>query len=335
MRRSIIFRAALASCAVLLLDATVLPQKRSPVSPVPDQFVIARHTFVDFGPPLDFYELFIAYSEAAGTSVERISVTPPVDVCFAPAKTEVASATLSETPAELLGSTNPCTIPEKELRRELKRCKNCSVFSGAQVVMQVQCSSNVRLIRSNILDKDMFDKAPNTPEHSSWTMRLLQRLDSAVGPSVFEKQRIFTIPESDNAFTTAPDSAALRDLAAGQYDGLFLGARDKPSELYRASQIPPPTPTIRLISSVPFQPEYFVEPIYPPLARVAHVQGTVSFRLTIDDSGSTTDVTFESGPPLLRGAATEAVKKWRFPPNSAGQQIEATMEFDLNCPKTK
>jgi hypothetical protein len=44
---------------------------------------------------------------------------------------------------------------------------------------------------------------------------------------------------------------------------------------------------------------------------------------------------FESGPPLLRGAATEAVKKWRFPRNSAGQQVEAMMEFDLNCPKTK
>ena len=133
---------------------------------VPNRFVIARHTFVDFGPPLDFYELFIARSAATGTSIERISVTPPADVCFAPAKTEVASAALSEPPAELLGSTNPCTIPEKELQRELKRCKNCLVFSGAKVVMQVQCGTQARLIRSDILDRDMFDaSSQNAPVH--------------------------------------------------------------------------------------------------------------------------------------------------------------------------
>jgi hypothetical protein len=330
----IIVRAVLASCAILLLGATVLPQKHSPVLPVPDQFVIARHTFVDFGPPLDFYELVIARSAATGTSIERISVTPPADVCFAPAKTEVASAALSETPAELLGSTNPCTIPEKELRRELKRCENCLVFSGAKVVMQVQCGTQAQLIRSDILDRDMFDATPKTPQYTSWTMRLLQKLDSAVGPSVFEKQRILPIPENNESPTSHSNSATLRDLAAGKYDELFQGAPDKPSDLYRASQIPAPVPKIELIRSIPLQPDAPVEPTYPPLARAAHIEGTVSFRLVIDSEGGATDLTFESGNPLLRGVVTDAVKKWRFPNNSAGQQIEATIEFSLNCPRT-
>jgi hypothetical protein len=205
MRCSVIPRAVLISGCVLFSYVPVLPQA---ALPIPNQFAIARHTFVDFGPPLDFYELFIAHRVESGTSIERISVTPSADVCFAPAKTEVASATVNETPTQLLGSTNPCTIPEKELRRELKRCKNCLVFSGAHVVMQVQCGTHTRLIRSDILDKDMFDKARNTPEHTSWTMKLLQRLDSAVGLSVFEKQRIFTMPETDTPFTSRSDSAA-------------------------------------------------------------------------------------------------------------------------------
>jgi hypothetical protein len=335
MASRIILRAVLTSCAVLLLDATLLPQKHSPVLPVPpNEFVIARHTFVDFGPPLDFYELFIAHSAAKGTSIERISVTPPADVCFAPAKTEVASAALSETPAELLGSTNPCTIPENELRRELKRCKNCSVFSGAKVVMQVQCGTQTRLVRSDILDRDMFDANPKTPEHTSWTMGLLQKLDSAVGPSVFEKQRILPMPKNNEPPASHSDSATLRDLAAGKYDALFQGAPDKPSDLYRASQIPPPIPKIQLIRSIPLQPDVSVEPTYPPLARAAHIEGTVSFRLAVDGEGGPTDLTFESGNPLLRGVVTEAVEKWRFPINSAGQQVEATIEFNLNCPKT-
>jgi protein TonB len=166
-------------------------------------------------------------------------------------------------------------------------------------------------------------------------MNLLQKLDSAVGPPAFETQRIFTIPETKTPLSDNSGSAALRDLAAGRYDGLFQDAPDKPSELYRASQIPPPIPTIRLISSVPVQPKDFTEPTYPPLARMAHVEGTLSFRLTVDSNGGPGDPIFESGSPLLRGAATEAVKKWRFPSDSAGEEVEARMEFNLNCPKPK
>src|SRR5207302_2190093 len=89
------------------------------------------------------------------------------------------------------------------------------------------------------------------------------------------------------------DSGILRDLAAGEYDALFQGARDKPSDLFRASQIPPPAPKIQLIRSVPLQPEVSVEPTYPPLARVAHIEGTLSFKLEIDSTGGATNLTFE------------------------------------------
>jgi hypothetical protein len=294
--------------------------------------VIGRHTFFDFGPPTDFYELFIVLPAASGTSIERITLTPPADICIAPAKVEAVSASLSETPEELLGSTNPSTIPEKELRRELKRCKNCLVFSGAEVVMQVQCGTQTRLIRSDILDRDMFDATTKTPKHTSWTMGLLQRMDSAIGPGVIDKQRIFPIPEADEPPAIAPDSGILRELSAGKYDALFRGAPDKPSDLYHASQVPPPLPKVLLVSSVPLQPEVFVQPVYPPLARMARIEGTLSFKFAIDTDGSATNLTFESGHPLLRGVVTEAVNRWRFPKDSAGQQIGATIEFILNCP---
>jgi hypothetical protein len=42
---------------------------------------------------------------------------------------------------------------KKPLRRELKRCKKCLVFSGADVVLQVQCGTETCLIRTDILDK--------------------------------------------------------------------------------------------------------------------------------------------------------------------------------------
>src|SRR6266581_5911104 len=197
-------------CSALLLCANALPQLKSVSLPLPNQFVIGRHTFFDFGPPTDFYELFFIDSTAGGASIQKVTLTPPGDVCIAPAKVEVELASSSEAPADLLGTTNPCRIPDNDLRRELKRCKNCVVFSGADVVMQVHCGTQTRLIRSEILDRDMFDPATKTPEHTSWTMGLLKKLDSAVGPGVIEKQRIFPIPEADEPPANSLDSPTLR-----------------------------------------------------------------------------------------------------------------------------
>jgi hypothetical protein len=332
MRRSVIVCAVLTFCSVLFLCTPALPQKHSVTLPSPNQFVVGRHTFFDFGPPNDFYELFIVRPVAGGTSVERITLTPPGNICVAPAKLETASALLNGTPSELLGSTNPCTIPEKELRRELKRCKNCLVFSGVKVVMQVQCGTQTRLIRSDILDRDMFDPTTKTPDHTSWTIELLRRMDSAVGPGVIDTQRIFQFPEADKQTPRAADSGILPDLGAGKYDVLFQGAPDKPSDLFNASQIPQPLSKVQLVSSVPLQPEVFVQPLYPPLARMARIEGALSFKFVIDSGGDTTNLTFKSGHPLLRGSVTEAVKRWRFPKDSAGQEIDATIEFVLNCP---
>ena len=224
---------------VLTLCGHALPKDRRPGPALPGQFEIGRHTFIDVGPPNDFYELFLVRPAAAGTSIERITLTPAADACLQPAKLEVASASLNESVATLLGKTNPCTIREKELRRELKRCKKCLVFSGANVQMRVQCGAKTHIIRSDILDKDMFDPAPNTPEHTSWTMQLLARLDNAVGPGVMERP-IFPISEKEEPSATNSNSEALADVSSGKFDMLFQGAPDKPSELYHAAQIRPP-----------------------------------------------------------------------------------------------
>jgi TonB family protein len=117
-----------------------------------------------------------------------------------------------------------------------------------------------------------------------------------------------------------------------RYDALFQRAPEKLSDLFRASQIPPIPPKVQLVSSVPVQPEVFVAPVYPPLARMARIEGTLVVKFAVDNDGEATDLTFESGHPLLRGAVTEAAKHWRFPKDSAGKQIEATIQFILNCP---
>lgn len=191
----------------------------------------------------------------------------------------------------------------------------------------------MRVIRADILDKDMFASAPNTPEHTSWTMQLLARLDQATGPGVMDRP-IFAFPQ-DEKDAKPQESESLRDVGAGKYDSLFQGAPDKPSDLYRAAQIAPPAPTVRLLRSMPFEPEAFVAPGYPPIARLAHINGTVNFTVDVGSDGGATKFTVESGHPMLRGAAEEAVGKWKFPKDATGQTIHAAIEFATNCPTKK
>jgi len=57
-----------------------------------------------------------------------------------------------------------------------------------------------------------------------------------------------------------------------------------------------------------------VQPIYPPLAREAHVQGDVRIDSVIDDHGNVTQMKVVSGMPLLVTAALDAVQQWKYQP---------------------
>jgi TonB-like protein len=52
-------------------------------------------------------------------------------------------------------------------------------------------------------------------------------------------------------------------------------------------------------------------PIYPPIARTAHIQGDVRIKVTTDGS-SVVDAEVESGPPLLQKNALDSVRTWKF-----------------------
>ncbi len=57
-----------------------------------------------------------------------------------------------------------------------------------------------------------------------------------------------------------------------------------------------------------------VEPVYPPLAQLARIEGIVVLRAIISKAGEIENLELVSGPPLLVPAAIGAVKKWRYRP---------------------
>jgi len=57
-----------------------------------------------------------------------------------------------------------------------------------------------------------------------------------------------------------------------------------------------------------------VVPVYPEIARVARVQGTVVLDCTIGVDGRVDDVKVLGGPALLQAAAVDAVRQWLYRP---------------------
>jgi hypothetical protein len=208
---------AIALCVLALVLPKNLANAQVAQAYFPSHLIIARHTFFDFGPPNDFYEIIDVAQSAKGLAVQRALVTPPGIACAQPATVELSSGVLRKTIQELLQSKNPCAIPEKELHRERQRCKNCLVFGGVDLTMQVSCSGSDRQIRTDILDRDLFDPRAGTPKNTSWSLAVLQQLDSALGPGAMDKP-IFPVG-------TNPSLRAGGDLVdqilTGSLDSLF------------------------------------------------------------------------------------------------------------------
>jgi TonB family protein len=322
-------RSAVIALALVNVFAMALSKDRKPSPPVPDRFVIGRDTFFDFGPPFHYVELLLVSPAGDGTTIERVILTAGYK-CTLPPKIEVAKATMRQSVAELFGRTNPCTIPEKDLNRELTRRKHYLVFSGANISMQVQCSGETRIIRSDILDKDMFDPHAGTPEHTSWTMEILAQLDQALGPGVMDKPMI-TLPGDSDETPPPVNPATFQEIGTGEYDALFPGTTDKPSQIYLSTQKTIPGPTVSFVSSSPFQPILAPLPEYPPIARAASEEGTFTFAVDVQPDGRTTNFEVEQGNPLFRAAVEIASHEWVFPKQAAGQRVVATVEFALNC----
>lgn len=57
-----------------------------------------------------------------------------------------------------------------------------------------------------------------------------------------------------------------------------------------------------------------VTPQYPPIAKTAHVSGTVILHAIIAKDGSIQELQYMSGPPLLMKSAMDAVREWRYKP---------------------
>jgi periplasmic protein TonB len=78
-----------------------------------------------------------------------------------------------------------------------------------------------------------------------------------------------------------------------------------------------------------------VDPVYPPLARSARIQGQVVLAAIISKAGTIEHLQVLSGHPMLVNAALEAVSQWRYRPYVLNAEVievetQITVNFKLN-----
>ena len=87
---------------------------------------------------------------------------------------------------------------------------------------------------------------------------------------------------------------------------------------------PPPPAPVRVGGAI--QPPKKVRdqnPVYPPIAQSARVQGVVILEATIGPDGRVQDVRVLRSIPLLDAAAIEAVRQWQYTPTLLEQRAGA------------
>ena len=166
---------------------------------------------------------------------------------------------------------------------------------------------------------------------------------STTRPKLTYTQGKLTAPTSIPKTVSVDNAAGAPDLggvvggvpggvAGGQLGGVFGGTGT-------SVPIPPPQPAakriVRVGSSLKAPRQiYSIQPDYPPLARQAHVWGTVVVNAVIDEHGNVVQARALSGHPLLISAALKAVLQWKYEPTllsgtPVAVEMEVTVHFSL------
>jgi len=128
-----------------------------------------------------------------------------------------------------------------------------------------------------------------------------------------------------------PGLAPVRGIEGGLPPGLGFEGSLTPPEV---APLPPPAPPPSQVraAQLPELPRKIVDvhPLYPEVARVAHVEGTVVLEAVLDTSGHVTQLRVLRSVPLLDQAALDAVRQWRYTPSSYyGRPVSVLMTITV------
>lgn len=192
---------------------------------------------------------------------------------------------------------------------------------------------------TDIFSSRHFIKLPSPPQAPAASLATAMRRKPTtpdVLTSPTEIPRLIVQFREEPAFLEGP-SVGVSDgvpngIPGGNQDGLM-------SSIFSSSVAPPPPPTPKPSKAPAFRVGGRVQaarliaqpkPAYPPMARIARIQGVVELEATIGRDGTIQDLRVLQGHPLLVKAALEAVSRWRYQPTLLnGEPVGVVTEIDV------
>jgi len=215
------------------------------------------------------------------------------------------------------------------------------VILSALIIVPLYTTGTIQLGKYDEIPLVAPPAAPPPPPPAA--ARAVVPHTSTTRPKLTYTQGKLTAPKSIPKTVSVDNAAAAPDLggvvggvpggvAGGQLGGVFGGTGT-------SVPIPPPQPAakriVRVGSSLKAPRQvYSIQPEYPPLARQAHVWGTVVVNAVIDEHGNVVQARVLSGHPLLISAALKAVLQWKYEPTllsgtPVAVEMEVTVHFNL------
>lgn len=181
------------------------------------------------------------------------------------------------------------------------------------------------------LARDIRDRAKWDTEHSAARARLATlptEIESIAGLPAGPAETVES--ETRNAHPSGPSPAAVANTvqpAAAQ--GLAVSSRANSAVISDASKKSNGNAPLE-VGSLTETATSRVMPVYPQMARNGGVSGLVRIKIVVDESGSVSSIVWAEGPMLLRQAAQDALRQWKFQPVLVdGKPVRATGYVDF------
>jgi protein TonB len=136
----------------------------------------------------------------------------------------------------------------------------------------------------------------------------------------------------EQPIASAPDVSAIVVVAStGSGRSGAFGSTGLPVEIAPPPPVAAPARPLEVSHWAEGNLIYRVQPVYPPLARQARVQGSVELRALISRTGTIENLIVVRGHPMLSAVAIDAVRRWRYRPYLLNSQpVEVETEITVN-----
>jgi protein TonB len=181
--------------------------------------------------------------------------------------------------------------------------------------------------------KVLLPLPPKAPAPPIRVQRVADAVSSFAPPGPSRPAMISTLLHGDSPTATGEPSL-LSPAGIGMRDGLPIGLRagDGVHPSVSLASGASPRKTIAVSSGVSLGMLIApIHPVYPSIARAAHVEGTVVVEAVISRSGTIESLHVLSGPMMLQSAAIDAIRAARYRPYRLnGEAVEVQTTITVN-----